>query len=59
MCAYVAEIRKLESHFYGLEFRHVPRAENQAADELSKLGSSRAAVPHGVFVQDLLQPSIE
>lgn len=50
MDAYVAAIRKLEGKFYGLEFIHVPRTENQAADELSKLGSSRAEVPHGVFV---------
>jgi hypothetical protein len=28
-------------------------------DELSKLGSSRAQVPHGVFVQDLVKPSIK
>ena len=33
--------------------------KNQAADALSKLGSSRAKVPHGVFIQDLLTPSIE
>lgn len=59
MNAYVAAIHKLEDKFYGLEFIHVPRTENQAADELSKLGSSRADVPHGVFVQDLLTPSIE
>jgi hypothetical protein len=29
--------------------------KNQAADALSKLRSSRAQVPHGVFVQDLFQ----
>jgi hypothetical protein len=29
--------------------------KNQAADALSKLGSSRAQVLHGVFVQDLFQ----
>jgi hypothetical protein len=37
----------------------VVRNKNQAADALSKLGSSRAQVPHGVFVQDLLKPSIK
>jgi hypothetical protein len=26
---------------------------------LSKLGSTRAEIPHGVFVQDLVKPSIE
>jgi hypothetical protein len=37
----------------------VVRDKNQAADELSKLGSSRAKVPHGVFVQDLVKLSIK
>jgi hypothetical protein len=37
----------------------VLRADNQAADALSKLGSTRAEIPHGVFVEDLLKPSIE
>jgi hypothetical protein len=37
----------------------VVRDKNQAADELSKLGSSQAPVPHGVFVQDLVKPSIK
>jgi hypothetical protein len=59
MDAYVAKIRKLENKFYGLEFHHVLRADNQAADELSKLGSTRAEIPYGVFVEDLLKPSIE
>jgi ribonuclease HI len=40
MDAYVTKIRKLENKFYGLEFHHVLRANNQAADELSKLGST-------------------
>ena len=48
--AYCKEIRKLEAHFYGLEFHHVLRDYNVAADVLSKLGSKRALVPAGVFV---------
>jgi ribonuclease HI len=59
MDAYCKEIRKLEGKFYGIEYSHVVRDKNQAADVLSKLGSSRAQVPHGVFVQDLLKPSIK
>ena len=34
------------------------RDQNQPTDQLSKIGSSRAVVPPGVFVQDLLAPSI-
>jgi hypothetical protein len=59
MDANCAQIRKLENKFYGLKFHHVLRADNQAADELSKLGSTRAEIPHGVFIQDLVKPSIE
>jgi vacuolar-type H+-ATPase subunit F/Vma7 len=47
----------LEGKFYGIEYTHVVRDKNQAADELSKLGSSRAQV--GVFVQNLVKPSIK
>ena len=35
------------------------RDQNQLVDHLSKLGSSRAVIPPGVFVQDLLAPSIK
>jgi hypothetical protein len=59
MDVYFAEIRKLEGHFEGIEFQHVPRNNNMAADVLSKLGSRRALVPAGVFVQDLRKPSIK
>jgi hypothetical protein len=59
MDAYCAEIRKLEGHFGGIEFQHVPRNNNVAANVLSKLGSLRALVPAGVFVQDLRKPSIK
>jgi hypothetical protein len=34
-------------------------ADNEAADKLSKLGSTCAAIPHGIFVHDLVKPSIE
>jgi ribonuclease HI len=59
MDAYCAEIYKLKGYFEGIEFQHVPRNNNVAADVLSKLGSQRALVPTGVFVQDLRKPSIK
>jgi hypothetical protein len=58
MDAYFLEVRKLENKFYGLEFHHVVRDNNVAADILSKLGSTRAQVPAGVFVHELHVPSI-
>jgi ribonuclease HI len=54
--AYCIEIRKLEGNFEGIEFQHIPRNNNVAADVLSKLGSRRALVPAGVFVQHLRKP---
>jgi ribonuclease HI len=58
MDAYCLEVRKLENKFYGLKFHHVVRDNNVAADVLSKLGSTRAQVPAGVFVHELHAPSI-
>jgi ribonuclease HI len=58
MDAYYLEFPKLENKFYGLEFHHVVRDNNVAVDVLSKLGSTRAQVPAGVFVHELHVPSI-
>jgi hypothetical protein len=58
MDAYCLEVLKLENKFYGLKFHHIVRDNNVAADILSKLGSTRAQVPVGVFVHVLHAPSI-
>jgi ribonuclease HI len=58
MGKYCSAVRKLEDKFEGLEFHHVERDRNTAADALSKLGSSRTQVPPGVFAQEVLHPSI-
>jgi ribonuclease HI len=58
MDAYCLEVRKLENKFYGLEFHRILRDNNVAADVLSKLGSTRAQVPAGVFVHEFHAPSI-
>jgi ribonuclease HI len=58
MDAYCLEVRKLENKFYGLEFHHIIRDNNVAADVLSKLRSTRAHVPAGVFVHELHAPYI-
>ena len=36
MEAYVEEVRRLEERFDGLQTEHVPHAENNIADHLSK-----------------------
>jgi ribonuclease HI len=58
MDAYCLEVHKLENKFYGLEFHHVVRDNNVAADVLLKLGSTRTQVPADVFVHELHAPSI-
>jgi hypothetical protein len=58
MGKYCTPVRKLEDKLEGLEFHHVERDRNAAADTLSKLGSSRSQVPPGVFVKEVLHPSI-
>ncbi|XP_025828640.1 uncharacterized protein LOC112903611 [Panicum hallii] len=59
MDAYCKEIQKLEAKSYGLEFHHVLKDYNAAPDVLSKLGSKRALVPVGVFVQVLNIPMVK
>jgi hypothetical protein len=58
MDKYCTVVRKLEDKFEGLEFHHVERDHNAAADALSKLGSSWAQVPPRIFVQEIQQSSI-
>jgi ribonuclease HI len=59
MDAYVQEVRKLENKCFCLEVHHVVREYNVGADILSKLGSTRAQVPAGVFIQERKQSSIK
>ena len=58
MGKYCTAVRKLEDKFEGLEFHHVERDRNAIADALSKLGSSWAQAPPGIFIQKISQPSI-
>jgi ribonuclease HI len=58
MDAYCLAVCKLENKFYGLEFHHVVRDNNVAADVMSKLCSTRAQVPAGLFIHELPAPSI-
>jgi hypothetical protein len=59
MDAYVQEVRKLENQISGLEVHHLIREHNVCVDIISKLGSTRAQFPTGVFIQELKQPSIK
>src|SRR4051812_40454766 len=46
MASYRFLVQQLSDFFEGCEFHHVPRAENEAADALSKLGSTRRGKQH-------------
>src|SRR4051812_19258497 len=58
MALYRFHVQKLSGYFDGCEFHHIPRAENDAADTLSKLGSTRQSVPPGITLEHLRKPSI-
>ena len=49
MEAYVDELRKLEERFDGIQAEHVPRAENDIADYLSKRAAFKLPVGPSTF----------
>ena len=58
MALYRFHIQKLSASFDGCEFHHVPRVNNEAADLLARIGSTRQAIPPGVSLEHLRKPSI-
>jgi hypothetical protein len=59
MAAYRDEVDDMAKSFLGYDIKHVRREDNMAADTLSKLGSSRKAVPPGIFLEHLHIPSVK
>ena len=59
MALYRFHVQKISGFFEGCELTHIPRAENEAADVLSKLGSSRDPIPPGIALEHLRKPSIK
>jgi hypothetical protein len=59
LAAYLLHVRKLEKDFTALELQHVPRADNSAADGLSRRASTWATVPKSVFERRLLRPTTQ
>ncbi|KAK1670549.1 hypothetical protein QYE76_058708 [Lolium multiflorum] len=45
MASYRFHVQQLSGFFDGCEFHHVPRANNEAADALSKIGSTGKPSP--------------
>src|SRR3954471_21141531 len=59
MASYRFLVQQLSGFFEGCEFHHIPRAENEAADAPSKLGSTRKEIPAGVSLENIHKPSIK
>ena len=57
MAAYRNAVLKMSTRFEGLEFHHVVRENNQAADILACIGAKRALVPPNIFLERLFKPS--
>ena len=58
MAAYRNAVLKMSAWFEGLEFHHVARENNQAADMLARIGTKRDAVPPSIFLERLFKPSV-
>ncbi|XP_020151214.1 uncharacterized protein [Aegilops tauschii subsp. strangulata] len=57
MGAYLAEVRKMDKQFLGLELQHVPRGMNKEADDIVRRASKRLPQEPGVFEERLFKPS--
>ena len=58
MAAYRNDVLKMSAQFEGLEFPHVVRENNQAADILSRIGAKSDPVPPNIFLERLFKPSV-
>ena len=58
MVAYRNAVLKMSARFEGLEFHHVARENNQAADILACNGAKRDVVPPNIFLERLFKPSV-
>jgi ribonuclease HI len=56
---YLAEVRKLEKKFDGIEVRHVYRMDNIEPDDLARRASRREPLEPGTFLEILTKPSVK
>ena len=59
MVAYRNAVLNMSARFEGLEFHHIARENNQAADVLARIGAKRDAVPPNIFLERLFKPSVQ
>ena len=50
---YLVAVRRMEKHFTGFTFCHIPRSKNVEADELAKAAMQKATMLVDVFYQEL------
>ena len=58
MAAYRNAVLEMSARFEGLEFHHIARENNQAADVLARIGAKRDVVPPNIFLERLFKPSV-
>src|SRR3954464_5975584 len=58
MAAYRNAILKMSVRFEGLEFHHIARENNEAADVLARIRAKRDALPPNIFLERLFKPSV-
>jgi ribonuclease HI len=59
MASYRFYVQQLCRFFEGYEFHHVPRENNDEADRLSKISSTKQDIPAGVSLEIIRNPSIK
>ena len=59
MAAYRDMYNLLEGSFDGCELSHIGRASNEQADTLANIGSTRAPIRPGVFLEQINERSIK
>jgi hypothetical protein len=59
MASYRFYVQQLSGFFEGCEFHRVPRENNDEADRLSKIGSTKQDIPAGVLLEIIHKPSIK
>jgi ribonuclease HI len=59
MASYRFYVQQLSGFFEGYEFHHVPRANNEEADRLSKIGSTKQDILAGMSLEIIHKPSIK
>jgi ribonuclease HI len=57
MASYRFYVQQLCGFFEGCEFHHIPRANNDEVDRLSKIGSTKQEIPAGVSLEIIRKPS--